>query len=452
VFACDAVTGLGREFVAGANGGRELEGGRGSRSGLSSILLLTFTALLLIGPVAGARAAADAFSWAAPVLIDHQAPFGASSSLVGMSCVSRSLCAAVDDSGNAVLTTDPTAPQATWSASADIDGSEALEAISCPSIALCVAVDGRGDAVLTTDPTAAEPSWSASADIDGSEALEAISCPSIALCVAVDGRGDAVLTTDPTAPHPSWSAPADIDGGDALEGVSCSSTSLCVAVGGGGDAVISDDPAGGAGTWTTAVADPARYVCGALFSCPAALEGVSCLSSSLCVAVDSAGDAVVTDDPMAAQPTWSAPASIAGGLDAVSCASTSLCVALNNAGQVVVSTDPTAAQPDWSPPASIASNSSSGETPVALSCSSVTLCAAVYDHGNGFISTDPSTADPSWSEAPIDISGTDDLDAISCPSKVLCMTIDSSGHRNLSSRLRRLVGEFSEQPPCSRAC
>src|SRR5450755_4321217 len=85
------------------------------------------------------------------------------------------------------------------------------------------------------------------------------------------------------------------------------------------------------------------------------LSGVSCPSTSLCVAVDGFGNAVISTDPTAATPTWSPRANIDGTnpLSGVSCPSTSLCVAVDGFGNAVISTDPTAATPTWSPPANI---------------------------------------------------------------------------------------------------
>ncbi len=77
------------------------------------------------------------------------------------------------------------------------------------------------------------------------------------------------------------------------------------------------------------------------------LNGVSCPSASLCVAVDWSGDVVTSTDPTAATPTWTI-INVDGRyhqLLGVSCPSTSLCVAGDGGGNVVTSTDPSAATP-----------------------------------------------------------------------------------------------------------
>lgn len=49
------------------------------------------------------------------------------------------------------------------------------------------------------------------------------------------------------------------------------------------------------------------------FSSDVNISSVSCASTALCVAVDQQGSALISTNPAAATPTWSAPKSIAGG-------------------------------------------------------------------------------------------------------------------------------------------
>lgn len=69
--------------------------------------------------------------------------------LTGVSCASASLCVAVDDAGNALVSTNPTGDARAWSATA-VDPGQPLTALSCAPAPLCVAVDGAGDAVVAT--------------------------------------------------------------------------------------------------------------------------------------------------------------------------------------------------------------------------------------------------------------------------------------------------------------
>ena len=84
---------------------------------------------------------------------------------------------------------------------------------------------------------------------------------------------------------------------------------------------------GSAQAWTTITVDGANHY----------LYNVSCASTSLCVAVDSAGNVVTTADPAdGAGAVWTL-ANVDGGnwLFGISCPSTTLCVATDIAGNVV---------------------------------------------------------------------------------------------------------------------
>lgn len=107
--------------------------------------------------------------------------------------------------------------------------------------------------------------------------------------------GPAVLA----APGPllTWAAPVRVDYqapffGEAVTGVSCPSTSLCVAVDNNGDVVTSTNPTGGAADWTVTYLEPA------------ALTGLSCPTSGLCVAVDQAGNVITSSDPTGGPAAW----------------------------------------------------------------------------------------------------------------------------------------------------
>src|SRR5919198_4752230 len=85
----------------------------------------------------------------------------------------------------------------------------------------------------------------------------------------------------------TWAAPVHVDhqppfSGNLLVGVSCPSTSLCVAVDySGGNVVTSTNPAGGAAAWTVTNVDGSPR----LQSSGVRLSAVSCQTNSLCVAV-----------------------------------------------------------------------------------------------------------------------------------------------------------------------
>ena len=136
-----------------------------------------------------------------------------------------------------------------------------------------------------------------------------------------------------------WRSPALIDpvappAGGALPGVSCPSTSLCVAVDGAGNVIASQDPAGSAAGWSLAHVDSSPLV------------ALSCPSVSLCVAVDAAGDVVASTNPAGGAAAWTV-SSVPGarlpgpGVSGLSCQSASLCVAWPRGGKEACSSRPT---------------------------------------------------------------------------------------------------------------
>jgi hypothetical protein len=345
-------------------------------------LVCACAALGMFGVTAGTASAAG-LTWSKP------AGIGAGGYI---SCASTALCVSVAG-GYASITTDPTAATPTWNTSKQpIDTNNDLDGVSCPLTSLCVAVDGDGDAVITTDPTATTPTWSGPTTIDSGQEPTGVSCASTALCVAVDNNGNEVTSTNPTAATPTWSAAKQIDaatmtGGGFLAQVSCPTTSLCVSVQAEGDVVVTNNPTAASPAWTS----PNTIDTGHL------LIALSCVSTStlFCVATDNFGNVFVSNDP--SDPSaWSTSVN-AGGGSGVSCASTSLCVAIGGAsgqglGDAAISTDPTANA--WS-----AGSPIDGDPLASISCPSTSLCVAtdlagdvVVGHGSG--PTQPTSVSP----------------------------------------------------------
>lgn len=209
------------------------------------------------------------------------------------------------------------------------------------------------------------------------------------------------------APALSWST-AKIDV-TALTGVSCASSSLCVAVA-DGHALVSTSPAGGASTWHTATISGAS-----------ALTGVSCSSSALCVAVDGSGDAAISTNPVGGALTWHTKNISGTGLTGVSCASNSLCVAVGTSGSAFVSANPSeggGADATWKEVAI-----DTGHALTSVSCVAGPLCVAVDKTGDVLASSEPAGL---WAMRQIDISP---LLAVSCASAPagVCVAVDEAG-------------------------
>jgi Alpha galactosidase A/Alpha galactosidase C-terminal beta sandwich domain len=317
----------------------------------ATVIAMALGASLLLG----SAAAAPLLGWSAPTTFDSD------NTPSGVSCASESSCVAIDDRGNVLNTSDPTASHPSWSIVAKDEG-KPLDAVSCTQGGPCIAVDDRGDALLSSGSGAS--AWSPPAPISGGSPLTGVSCASASLCVAVDEAGDVLVSSSPGAG--GWST-ASVDTGHRLTGVSCSSQTLCVAVDDAGNALSSTNPAGGSGTW-----HPQRISA-------AQLVGISCSASGLCLAVDSAGDAFASSDPAAESATWSETPIDSEALTAVSCASSGLCVATDGHGQAFAGDNVAAPIPSWS-----ASTVDSAGV-AGISCLAGGLCLAV-DPGGSFTS------------------------------------------------------------------
>ena len=161
---------------------------------------------------------------------------------------------------------------------------------------------------------------------------------------------------------------------------------------------------------------------------PVGLTGVACPSTSLCVAVDEAGNVLTSTNPDGGEAAWSTPVGIDGGhrLEAIACPSVSLCVAVDNAGNAIVSTDPTGGAAAWTAARIDPALEPSNLQPVrqaVVACPSTALCVVV-DEANDFItSTNPTGGAGAWTLSHITGSvlyverGT-----VACASAALCVT------------------------------
>ncbi len=199
----------------------------------------------------------------------------------------------------------------------------------------------------------------------------------------------------------------------AIEGVSCPSASLCVAVDGSGDVLTSIEPTGGAAAWTSATIDA-----------DSGLTAVSCPSTALCVAVDGSGDVLTSTDPTGGSGAWSeVKVDAMTRIASVSCASASLCVAGDSDGNAILSTNPTGGVGAWSV---VHIDGTHSNLIWGVSCPSVGLCVAVGEEGELITSTDPNGGAGAWTTSDVDSSNT--ITSVSCPSEGLCAAVDDSGN------------------------
>jgi Divergent InlB B-repeat domain len=415
-----------REYPAGAHvtlaatpaAGSTFAGWGGACSGTGSCEVTLSAAEQVTATFLPSGGGEATLSWGTPALIAHQQPW-AGVGAKAISCPTSGFCAAVDEAGDVVVSTDPSAgASASWQVTT-LETSRANEptGISCPSSSLCAVVTPSGEVLSSTNPAAAKPAWSAqSVDPHG---LSAVSCASASLCVATDGEGRVFVSTDGAAK--TWTS-KEVAPGKDLTSISCVTTPLCVAVDDDGEAFSSTDPQDGASaTWSRQ---------SAIDGSTTDLSGVSCASGALCAIVDGDGRVLTSTDPTAGTATkWSAKKILESGLGlndltAVSCPSSGLCVVLGETGEDIVSTDPgEGASAKW------ASDDVDGSIfTTGLACvSGGSLCVGIDNRGNFFTSLDVTAgATASWATQRPD--GENDLSGISCPSGELCVAVDGEGN------------------------
>jgi hypothetical protein len=232
------------------------------------------------------------------------------------------------------------------------------------------------------------------------------------------------------APSLSWSGPAEVDSAHKPTGISCPSTTLCVAVDDAGRAVIGTRATTGvAWSWSVFAIDGGR-----------ALSSVSCPSTALCVAVDGEGRALVGRNPSVGPGSWS-PVAIDGTtpLTSVSCASNAFCVAVDGDGHVLFSASPVnAVSGAWSTPVAI-----DGTTPLtSVSCASNQLCVALDHEGNAVLSIEPTGGAAAWHKHLIDPAH--ELEAVSCFAAESCVAVDKDGSVFASSNAAARIGSGAE--------
>jgi hypothetical protein len=241
-----------------------------------------------------------------------------------------------------VLTaTEPKAEQPTWKLEQEVDGEGPLHPINvvaCPSMKLCLAGDGEGKVLSSQNPGAGageEATWTPKR-VDSGQSITGVSCPSSELCVAVDDAGNVLSTTEPAkGAEAVWTEPKSIDAGHAITGVSCPSSELCVAVDHSGNVLSTSEPTKGEeAKWTgPAEVDQSKT------SGVASLAGVSCASSTLCLANDTSGNVVSSIEPTNPE-SWKVTEGVEYGnpITALSCPSSALCVAGDRLGHIALGT------------------------------------------------------------------------------------------------------------------
>jgi hypothetical protein len=286
-----------------------------------------------------------------------------------------------------------------------------LSANSCAGPAFCAALVSNDESTYRTALIIdRNGSWGQPIELpDSLDGAIALSCPTVGTCVVGDSSGrvamyhDGEWSVDLVSGSGSGSASGSTQSEDGVLAVSCATSSRCVAVDAAGQAITDQN-----GRWSRPVTvDPGTGV----------LDAISCPTTQFCVAADGLGR-VVTDQ----NGRWSAPDRIdSNALVAISCGSSQSCIALDVLGDVL-----TWSGGGWSRPDAIDTR---GTTVSSVACATSTLCFAGDSAGrtlrfDGVTWDKPQVHDQIAAGVEFGVPG---LVSISCPSVRFCQAVDSTG-------------------------
>jgi hypothetical protein len=194
----------------------------------------------------------------------------------------------------------------------------------------------------------------------------------------------------------------------------------------------------------SAVAPGAAEAAGALtFSAPAKianapyasthdLTALNCISTTLCVAGDAAGNLITTTEPTSGAAAWTVAEQVdpSAQINAVSCSSQALCVAAGNDGAIIHSTNPTGGSSAWKLTNGVFRP---GNALTSVSCPTKKLCFGVDKRGQLIYSRNPTGSAKTWKFAHILTYSNDWLASIKCPTTSECIAVDRRGHTVLHS-------------------
>jgi hypothetical protein len=279
---------------------------------------------------------ASATAWnVAPLAFESQF-----SPMPSLACPSVSWCAATTSSGLLITSADPSNAGA-WSPSAPVP----LFDVSCPTVTFCASSDYGGAIHISANPSSGAATWSSQQlganpqceqQYCTDDPLTAVSCPSTNLCATMDTQY-LWVSTNPGSADAAWTKSSLPN---LVQSLYCPTDSLCLAWGAALE--VTTDPADAAPHWT-AMTLPKMVLSATLGPAFALnISGLSCVSTQLCVAVDSQGGFAFVGDPTEPD-SWTATkidnfAHDDGSLTAVSCTPTGQCVAVDGGGDVIIGT------------------------------------------------------------------------------------------------------------------
>jgi hypothetical protein len=236
----------------------------------------------------------------------------------GLACPTAKECIAVS-ANEAFWTTDATGGKGHWKHAAlepsnqptVATGTVIFDDISCPSTHLCVAVDDIGNAFVSTHPTGGKSAWH-SVEFAATEVMS-VGCSAAGTCAAVDYNGVVYSTSDPSG---VWheGGRATLPHASDLSGVSCAGASLCAVVGASSKIAVTTDPGGSSPAWRLTTAKGGSW------------DDVACPTVHKCVAVGGLfenGKVAVSTAPGGGH--WKHAKLGKGGATQIDCASANSC-------------------------------------------------------------------------------------------------------------------------------
>ncbi len=226
-----------------------------------------------------------------------------------------------------------------------------------------------------------------------------------------------VIAAGATSSSLAWSAPQVLDK-HALLAIRCPTTTLCVAIDSAGNVLSTRTPSAGAKGWKISRLDKD-------------LSALACPSASLCVAVDSTGHVLSTRKPGGGAKTWTkslVDTIVPRELSAVACRS-NLCIVGGVQANAWASTNPTGPGRGWKLLA-LPSNGDSGGSMSGFSCPLKSLCIGVdMSTGEGFIDdvyTSTGPTNPNRWHLTAEFNN-NSFNGVACPTKSLCVAPTDGG-------------------------
>ena len=272
------------------------------------------------------------------------------SPVVALTCPSTTYCAGADGAGNVVFSLAPAS--SAWQ-SAPVDWTASVHTVSCLLDGTCLASDTGGD-VLTTSSATDLTNWSTLSL--GHVDLPSADCSSRSLCVVGGANGMLHWSSNAFAPSPTWTS-VNLGSGAAITSISCPTDQFCAAIDAANQLWTSSTPTGDSSAWT-AVSLPDDQ----------ARSGVAGPVPGHCVVADLAGSVVSSSNASDVASWTSTAVASAGGITAIACGSDSECVAGGSDGATYVSANPFDSGPSWTPGGVVDASVSGVSCPVAGTC------------------------------------------------------------------------------------